>query len=132
MQERTTPTSGPIDHSDVQSALRAELASRGHHLSGDTTGMRRALYIMGSHDVALALFEFKPSADDAVYELMYQGAWVAGMPPRFAVVPSADAGADSLETLTQMKAIPLLFDVAEGHISFRDLDRLLAEHLPEK
>lgn len=125
-----TQTGDPVHLDAAQSALRAELASRGHHLSSDTTGMHRALYIMGPNDVARALFEFKPSADDAVYELMYQGAWVAGMPPRFAVVPSSAAGTESLDTLTQMKAYPLLFDVAGDQVTFRDLDRLLAEHLP--
>jgi hypothetical protein len=94
--------------------------------------MHRALYIMGANDVATALFEFKPSADDAVYELMYQGAWVAGMPPRFAVVPAETAENDSLETLEQMKAIPLLFDVAEDAVSFRDLDQVLGDHLVRK
>ncbi|MDO8963737.1 MAG: hypothetical protein Q7W30_04505 [Coriobacteriia bacterium] len=109
--------------------MRAELAERGHLLASDTTGMYRALYIMGPNDVASALFEFKPSADDAVYELMYQGAWVSGMPPRFAVVPAETAEDDSLETLAQMKAIPLLFDVAEDAVTFRDLDRVLGDHL---
>jgi len=122
-------TDSPIDFGAVRRALRAELAQRGHHLSSDTTGMRMALYVMGPNDVASALFEFKPSADDAVYEMMRQGAWVEGMPPRFAVVPAKTAGSDSLETLAQMKAIPLLFDVADGAVSFRELDRVLGDHL---
>jgi len=122
-------TDSPIDFDAVRNALRVELAERGHHLSGDTTGIRGSLYIMGPNDVASALFEFKPSADDAVYELMYQGAWVAGMPPRFAVVPAQTAESDSLETLAQMRAIPLLFDVADDAVSFRDLDRVLGAHL---
>jgi hypothetical protein len=113
----------------VRGALRAELAERGHHLSSDTTGMSRSLYIVGPNDVAIALFEFKDSADDAVHELMYQGAWIAGMPPRFAVVPAETAGSDSLEVLAQMKAIPLLFDVAEDAVSFHNLDRVLSDHL---
>jgi hypothetical protein len=125
-------TDGPIDFAAVQRALRSELAERGHLLSRDTTGMHRALYIMGDNDVARALFEFKQSADDAVYELMYQGAWVASMPPRFAVVPGADAGSDSLETLTQIKAIPLLFDVVGDAVKFRDLDRVLSDHLTKR
>jgi len=119
----------PIDLGAVQRALRAELAQRGHNLARDTAGAGRALYVMGTDDVAIALFEFKPSADDAVYELMYQGAWVSGMPPRFAVVPAESAGDDSIETLTQMKAIPLLFDVAGGVVSFRDLDRVVGDPL---
>lgn len=126
---RMSLTDSPIDLGAVQLALRAELAQRGHHLSSDTAGVNRALYVMGPNDVAIALFEFKPSADDAVYELMYQGAWVAGLPPRFAVVPADGAGFDSLETLTQMKAIPLLFDVAGGEVNFRDLDAVLGDYL---
>jgi len=117
----------PIDYAAVTAALRAELATRGHHLSGDTTGMHRALYIMGANDVATALFEFKPSADDAVYELMYQGAWVAGMPPRFVVLPARDAESPSLETLEQIKATPLLFDTDGDEITFRDLDTVLTQ-----
>ena len=91
--------------------------------------MHRALYIVGADDVAQALFEFKPSADDAVYELLCQGAWVAGMPPRFAVLPAAEAQSPSLETLVQIKAFPLLFDAGGEGVTFRDLDRLLREHL---
>jgi hypothetical protein len=117
------------DLAAVLSALRAELTARGHRVSSDTTGMHRALYIIGPNDTARALFEFKPSADDAIYELMYQGAWVAGMPPRFAVVPGDVASSESLETLAQMKATPLLFDTDGDAIRFRDLDRLLDQHV---
>lgn len=120
---------GCIDIGAVQCALRAALAERGQHLAGDSTGMNRALYIMGPNDVAAALFELKPSAGDAVYDLMCQGAWVSGMPPRFAVVPAATTDADSLETLEQIRAHPLLFDIDDGNVRFRDLDRVLAAHL---
>lgn len=115
-------------HDDIAviAALRAELAARGHHLSGDTTGMHKALYIMGDNDVARAFFEFKPNAEDAIYELMFQGAWVASMPPRFVVLPAEGAGHDSLETLVQMKAAPILFDTDGMKVTFRSLDRLLA------
>jgi len=125
-------TDSPIDFGAVRCALRTELAERGHRLSSDTTGMHLALYVMGANDVAAALFEFKPSAEDAVYELMCQGAWVAGMPPRFAVVPAETAGSDSLETLAQMKAIPLLFDVSGDTVGFRDLDQVLGDRLAPK
>jgi len=84
---------------------------------------------MGPNDVATAVFELKPSAGDAVYDLMQQGAWVGGMPPRFAVVPAASADDDSLETLEQMRAHPLLFDLEDGCVRFRDLDSVLAAHL---
>jgi len=122
----------PVDSLDlgaVQRALRVELAERGRHLAGDSTGSNRALYVMGPNDVAAAVFELKPSADDAVYDLMHQGAWVNGMPPRFAVVPAASADPDSLDTLQQMRAHPLLFDIVDGDVRFRDLDGILAAHL---
>ncbi len=122
-------TNGPADLRTVQDALRAALADRGHRLSSDTAGTHRALYIMGDNDVACAVFEIKLSADDAMYELMHQGAWVTGMPPRFAVVPGGSAGSETLETLTDMKAIPLLFDVTGGVVAFRDLDRVLGDTL---
>ncbi len=118
-----------IDLSAVRCALRTELAARGHRLSGDTAGAHRALYIMGSNDVARVVFEFKESADDAAYELMYQGAWVAGMPPRFVVLPGSESASPSLETLEQIKAIPLLFDRDDGAVTFRDLDAILSGHL---
>lgn len=122
-------SSSQIDLAAVRRALRARLAEHGHRLSGDTAGTHRALYILGDDDLALAVFEVKPSADDAVYELMCQGTWAPGMPPRFAVIPQAAAESDSLDTLMQMKAIPLLFETAGGMVKFRDLDRLLREHL---
>jgi len=120
---------GSVDLIEVQRALRAELAERGQHLAGDSIGSNRALYIMGPNDVAAAVFELKPTAGDAITDLMYQGAWVSSMPPRFAVVPAADADVDSLDMLEQMRAYPLLFDVADGTVLFRDLDKVLAAHL---
>jgi hypothetical protein len=125
MQDHTPHVSAPHDVTTVAAALRDELPERGHHLSGDTTGMHTALYIMGDNDVASALFEFRSSASDAIYELMYQGAWVAGMPPRFVVLPNEGSDDESLETLEQIKAMPLLFDIHDGQITFRDLDERL-------
>jgi len=113
----------------VKSALRLRLAQRGKHLAGDSLGSGRALYVMGPNDLAAAVFEFKASAEDAIYDLMYQGTWAQGMPPRFAVIPTASADADSLETLEHMKAYPLLFDTEDGEVRFRDLDAVLDEHL---
>jgi hypothetical protein len=129
MPEENEQTGAQIHYGAVSRALRTELAARGHHLAGDTTGMYRALYIMGANDVARAFFEFKPSAGDAIYELVHQGAWVASMPPRFVVLPRAEDQDGALETLEQMKAIPLLFDADGETIAFPDLDRLLQEHL---
>jgi len=127
--ENSSADASTIDSGVVRSALSAELATRGHRLSGDTAGAHRPLYIMGPNDVARMVFEFKETADDAACELMYQGAWVAGMPPRFVVLPSSESGSPSLETLVQMKATPLLFDTDAGGIRFRDLDEALSRHL---
>jgi hypothetical protein len=127
--DASDPAGVAIDYDAVTRALRAELARRGHQTARDTTGMHRALYLVGANDVARALFEFKPSADDAMYDLMSQGAWVAGMPPRFAVLPGCEAHSPALETLVQIKAFPLLFDADGARVTFRDLDRLLGEHL---
>lgn len=122
-------TSYPIDLSAVRRALRSQLADHGHRLSGDTAGTHRPLFILGDNDLARAVFEVKPSADDALYDLMCQGSWAPGMPPRFAVIPVAGAGSESLETLLQMEAIPLLFKIDGDTVEFPDLDRLLGEHL---
>jgi len=124
-----TQSDDTIDLGAVQRALRTELTQRGRQVSADSAGMRAALYITGPDDVALALFELKPNAGDAVYDLMFQGSWVSGMPPRFAVVPAAGADVDSLTMLEQMRAHPLLFEIEEGTVRFRDLDSVLAAHL---
>lgn len=124
-----THSDDSIDLGAVQRSLHAELAERGQHLAGDSTGMHAALHIMGPDDLAAALFEFKPSVLDAVHDLMHQGAWVSGMPPRFVVVPAATADTESLELLEQMLAYPLLFDIEDGAVRFRDLDSVLAAHL---
>lgn len=118
----------PIDLSAVKQALSAELAKRGKRLAGDSTGTNRPLYIMGTGDVAAMVFEIKRSADDAVHDLMYQGAWISGMPPRFAVVPATDADVGSLEMLGQLRAHPILFDMEDGTVRFRDLDGVLTAH----
>lgn len=118
-----------IDGALVRSALCAALASRGHRLSGDTAGTHRPLYIMGANDLARVVFEFKPSADDAVYDLIYQGAWVAGMPARFVVLPGTEAQSLSLETLEQVKATPLFFDTDGQTVTFREFDTTLQGHL---
>ena len=57
------------------------------------------------------------------------GSWAAGMPPRFAVLPATESNSPSLEMLEQMRAIPLFYDVDDGHVTFSELDRLLAEHI---
>lgn len=118
-----------VDVAEVRQALRLKLIARGYAVASDTMGARGGLYIMGPNDVARALFEFRSNADDAVYEAAHQGSWSANMPLRFAVLPGKAAPLASLATLEQMRATPLLFDVVEGVVVFRDLDRLLEERL---
>ena len=112
----------------ARDALRVELTARGYRVASDTLGMRRELYVMGDNDLARALFEFHPSADEAVH-VMYQGSWTEGLPPRFAVLPGSESASPMLEMLEQMRAIPLLFDADAETVTFRELDQLLAERL---
>lgn len=118
------------DPDAVRSALREELTSRGHVVASDTLGLRPDLYIIGDNDLARALFHFDDDAGRAV-ESIYRssGSWVAGMPPRFVVLPSAESDSPSLELLEQMRAVPLLHHADAGRVTFHDLDELLAEHL---
>lgn len=110
----------------IREALRADLAGRGFRVQSDTHGSR-GLYLMGKGDLALALFEFHASAADAI-DAMYQGAWTAGLPPRFAVLPEAAASEDSFELLEQMRIIPLLH-TQDAVPRFVNLGELLSEHL---
>jgi hypothetical protein len=123
-------TEAALDLGVVRDALRAELSSRGHEVASDTMGMRRVLYIIGVNDLARALFEFGTDAGDLA-EAMYRssGSWAPGMPPRFAVLPAAEADSPSVEMLEQMRAVPLLFGANGGRVTFRELDRLLGEHV---
>jgi hypothetical protein len=105
-----------------------ELQARGYEVASDTVGLRNDLYVVGPDGLARALFEFMPSARSAV-GIMYQGAWLAGMPPRFAVMPSSAADDAALELLGQMRVIPVLFDQGPGGLAFRDLDELLDRHV---
>ena len=118
------------DLRSVRAALRDALIEQGCAVASDTLSMRNDLYVVGADDLARALFHFDTDAGDAAMT-MYRasGSWAAGMPPRFAVLPSSEAHSPSLEMLEQMRAIPLFFDVADGRVTFPDLDRLLAEHV---
>lgn len=69
---------------EARRSLRASLETRGYRVASDSHGLRGELYIVGEEDLARALFEFKPDAGVAC-DTMYQGSWVTGMPPRFAV-----------------------------------------------
>ena len=117
-----------IDLKAVRDALRVELQARGFEVASDTGGLKGELYILGAGDVALALFEFKTSAGEAL-ETMYQGSWLEGMPPRFAVVPSCASDDRAIEVLEQVRIVPLMFEASPAGTRFRDLDRLLREHV---
>jgi hypothetical protein len=112
---------------DVREALRRELRAWGHRVASDTIATRGELYIMGDRDLAAALFEFKRDVREAM-DTMYQGSWVEGMPPRFAVMPVTVNDDPWLEVLEQARIIPLLYEVAGEDVTFIDLDAAL-EHL---
>jgi hypothetical protein len=122
-------TGGSGDPAAAREALRAELTARGHHVASDTLGLGEDLYVIGPKDLATALFHFDEDAGRLAQSLYRTGAWVEGMPPRFAVLPAVESGSRSFEMLEQMRAIPLLYDVDAGRVSFRELDKLLAENL---
>ncbi len=131
MAQGSHPESAPAapPMRDVRAALREDLTQRGFQVASDTLGARSELYIIGESDLASALFEFKASAREAV-DTMYQGSWVAGLPPRFAVLPADQAADASVEMLEQMRVVPLFFQAdAKGRITFPDLDRVLAENV---
>jgi hypothetical protein len=111
----------------VRAALREHLAARGHTVQSDTHA-RGSIYIMGEGDLASALFEFKSDSGQAI-DSMYQGAWVKGLPPRFAVLPASAAEESSFELLEQMRIIPLLYEFRSGVVGFPDLDDTLSRHL---
>lgn len=121
-----------IDLDAVRNALRAELVERGHHAASDTMARGRDLYLIGANDLAKALFVLGVDAGDLA-EAMYRssGSWVAGMPPRFAVLPASEADNPEFEMLEQIRAIPLLFEVDGDQVHFRELETLLAEHLTQ-
>lgn len=113
-----------IDLRAVRAALRACLEAAGLEVASDTLGMRSELYVVGDDDLARALFEFARSSADAV-DAMYQGSWVEGLPPRFAVLPAEEAESPSAEMLEQIRVIPLYFSSHEVGIEFHDLGTLL-------
>ena len=120
-------TGARTDSSAARDALRAELVARGHRVASDTLGLRPDLYIIAPNDLAKALFHFDDDAGEAA-TAMYRssGSWVAGMPPRFAVLPAIESNSPSLEMLEQMHATPLFYEAEGGHVTFCELDRLLA------
>lgn len=105
---------------DVRQALRRELTARGHEVASDTRSARGELYVLGESDLAAALFEFKADPRQA-FETMYQGAWVEGLPPRFAVMPAKAADHPEFELLEQVRITALLYEQDETGVRFCDL-----------
>ena len=112
----------------MRRALRSRLEEHGYRVASDSHGLRSELYIMGEHDLARALFEFKSSAAEA-WDTMYRGSWLEGMPPRFAVLTCGESDSGALEMLEQIRVVPIFFETRDGGVESPGLDRLLAEHL---
>jgi hypothetical protein len=119
---------GQLDTMAVRAALRGELEARGHVVASDTLSLRRELYLVGPNDLATALFEVKADALEAC-ETMYQGSWVAGLPPRFAVMPAAAVEDPNLELLLQIKVIPVFYEAGPDGPVFLGLDETLLAYL---
>jgi hypothetical protein len=117
-----------VTTSRVRGALADALARRGHDVRSDTHASGGPLYLAGENDLALALFEVHPSAQQAM-EAMYQGAWIDGLPTRFAVLPRGARAESAFELLEQMRIVPLLYDAGGDEIEFPYLDGLLERHL---
>lgn len=111
---------------DPREALRHELEGLGLDVASDTLAARGELYVRAENDLAAAVFEFKPGVAEAI-ETMYQGRWVEGLPPRFAVLPASASAEPSFELLEQMRIEPLLYEEADGRIAFIDLEAALAK-----
>lgn len=132
MSEYSQNTGADVDLGAVRDALRAELVALGHDVASDTMSHGRHLYIIGPNDLAKALFVLGTDAGDMA-EGMYRssGSWVAGMPPRFAVLPAAEVENPAFEMLEQIRAIPLLFTIEDAAVRLQELEQLLAEHLDD-
>jgi hypothetical protein len=108
----------------VREALRRQLASRGYTVSSDSVSLRKELYVRGQGDSAAAIFEFKADAAEAA-ETMYQGRWTADLPPRFAVLPAAEADAPDADFLQQAGFSVLFFEEGQQDILFVEFERAL-------
>jgi hypothetical protein len=104
----------------VKTALRLELESRGYHVATDTAGSNEGLYVRGEGDGAAALFELKPTAEEACLT-MYQGSWLATAPPRFAVLPAVERFSPDVSMLLQAGLGVLLYDRRDDEVTFREL-----------
>jgi hypothetical protein len=114
-----------VDQVFIRQALRSELERHGYDVGGDTVSLRGDVYVRGTGDLAAALFEFKQTADEACVT-MYQGRWLAHLPPRFAVLPASERGHAALDMLTQ-SGLSVLFYEHDGEIvRFLELPGALA------
>ena len=57
---------------------------------------------------------------------MYQGSWVEGMPPRFAVMPASEKDARELDVLGQMRIHVLFFERTGEEVDFLGIEEALA------
>jgi hypothetical protein len=114
------------DADAVRSALKHELQERGYAVAKDSAGANGELFIWGDGDRAAALFEFKETAEEAC-GTMYQGSWLATMPPRFAVLPAVEKQAQAVDFLQQAGLSVLFYDATEGRPTFVGLDSALDE-----
>ena len=115
----------PAELAAVRATLGAELEARGYRVASDTLSLRGELYVKGDRDLATALFEFKATAEEA-FATMYQGTWVEGMPPRFAVLPASEADSQDLDLLEQARVHVLFFDGAGDDLRLPELGSALA------
>jgi hypothetical protein len=113
------------EHAIVRRALSSQLEARGCSVAADTGRAKGELYIWGEGDRAAALFEFKPTADEA-YLTMYQGSWLPTLPPRFAVLPTSEKNALAIEMLHQVGLSVLFYELADGGVRFVDLEAAMA------
>lgn len=116
---------GLVGEAVIRRALRFELESRGYEVKGDTVSLRGDLQVLGESDRAAALFEFKDTADEACVT-MYQGRWLAQLPPRFAVLPASEEGQPALDMLTQSGHSLLFYESDDGTVRFPGLPGALA------
>lgn len=56
-----------MDMTAVRQAFRAALEARGYRIASDSHGITNELYIVGDSDLALALFDIQPTAEEAFW-----------------------------------------------------------------
>jgi hypothetical protein len=109
---------------DAAAALRSELEKRGYKTGRDTAGLGSGLYVTDERGLARALFEFKETVEEA-FSTMYQGSWVVGLPPRFAVIPLATAAEEGFDLLEQARIGVLFCEVVEERVGFPHIESVL-------